>query len=425
MKNRLRINIFILITAILFVIVLVISNVGVASVKMATVPGSYGETYAKSHHIKSASLSDSNKDYFDQRYELFDYNFEDGGIVLEKYSGVSENLVIPIRIGGDYVVGFGDGFFTGLNNAVKNVYVPETITKVPSKPANNITVYCADESLFDGWKTETQYDSEFVNYLLGDLEFSYNVNGNAVDITGYTGNAKDIVVIPSYINGTPVRNVSMDMLGVAEIFVIPETVTSITGTAVKAVFGIQFAIQLVFTVLAFALALLTVNIILPRFKKSNDEYLLSSPQIVVTALYVLLQAAFCIVTVYFLNVPLIVSIAVSCILLVVFLGVSFLGGAGREHSKEISENIEEKTSFMRELKESTKNLADGIEDPEAKKAVQGLVDEIRFSKLSGGNTINDESISEKMRELGTYISEKNNPVIIDLSEEIKMLIKQR
>ena len=431
MKNRIRINLFIGIVAVLFIIVLVISNVGIASVNMAVVPGSYGETYAKKHHIRSLSISDSEKNIFDQRYELFNYDYDTTGITIEKYTGSSETLVIPISINGEPVTGIGENFFKDLNSSVKNIYLPGTIIFVEAEPTDNVNIYCSDSSIFKylegdrDWKIETKYDSELVNFLLGDLEFEYNNIGNGVEITRYTGNSTDLIVFPSYINGAPVKSISMDMLGVANGFVIPETVTSITGRTTKAVYGATFAIQLFFTIIAFVLSLVSVNIILPRFKKNNGEYLLSSSQMIVTILYVLLQAAFCIVVVYYVPLPLLISIAVSCVLLIVFVAASFLGGAGREHSKEVSEKIEEKTNFMRDLKESTKYLADGIENPEAKKAVQGLVDEIRFSKLSDGNISNDVIISEKMDELKKYICENNTPMIVDVSNEIKKLIKQR
>ena len=431
MKNRARVNVFICITAVLFIIVLVISNVGVAAVKMATVPGSYGEDYAKKHLLKTVSISDSDKGYFDQRYETFDYNYEDGGIVIEKYSGNSESLTIPMQIGGDYVIGIGEAFFDNLSASVKNVYLPETIIHVDAKPTDKVNIYCTDSSVFKAlegdkeWKIETRYDSEFVNFLLGDLEFSYNTTGNEIDITGYIGNDKDLVVIPSYINGVPVRKVTMNMLGTAGAFVIPETVTSITGRTTKAVFGLQFAIQLAFTVLAFLLALIVVNVVLPRFKKDNSEFLLSAPQVIVAILYVVLQAAFCIVTVYFIHVPLLVSIAVSCVLLVVFITMSFLGGAQREHSKAISEKIEEDTSFMRNLKESTKYLADGIEDEEAKKAVEKLVEEIKFSKLKGRDVDLDNKLEFGVSEMRKLVDEKNHQGIVEKASELISLLKKR
>jgi len=431
MKNRLRINLFIGIVAVLFIIVLVISNVGIASVNMAVVPGSYGETYAKRHHINSLAISDSEKNLFDQRYELFDYDYDKTGITIEKYTGSSETLVIPISINGEIVTGIGENFFKDLNSSVKNIYLPETIIFVEAEPTDKVNIYCSDSSIFkylEGdreWKIETKYDSELVNFLLGDLEFEYNNIGNGVEITRYTGNATDLIVFPSYINGAPVKSISMDMLGVANGFVIPETVTSITGRTTKAVYGATFAIQLIFTIIAFVLSLVSVNIILPRFKKNNGEYLLSSSQMIVTILYVLLQAAFCIVVVYFVPLPLLISIAVSGVLLIVFVAVSFLGGAGREHSKEVSEKIEEKTNFMRDLKESTKYLADGIEDPEAKKTVQGLVDEIRFSKLSSSDDKTDMRIAAEIKELEELIAQKEYSDILDKCNSISGLIKKR
>ena len=430
MKNRVRINVFIIITAIIFAAILVISNVWVASVGVATTQGSYAESYAKKHHLKQVSLSDNQKKYFDERYESFEYNFEKNGIVLEKYAGVSETLVVPLSVDGNVVIGIGENFFKDLNSSVKSVYLPETITEIKADSTGNVTIYCTDEEHFKSLlgkdaKIETYNESEFVNYFLDTMDFDYNINGSEVEITHYNGNVTDIVVIPSYINGMPVRTLSLDMLGKAGTFVIPDTVTSITGMTKKVVFGIQLAVQLCFTILAFLFSLIMVNIILPRFRKNNSEYLLSSSQIIVTILYVIAQVAFCIVTIYFVRIPPLLSIVVSAVILVAYIACVLLGGAGREHAKEVSQKIEEDTSFMRNLKESTKNLADGIEDEEAKKAVEKLVEEIRFSKLKGGDDALDNRIGNSLDELKNKISSNDFAGIKEDVSIITSLLKKR
>ncbi len=431
MKSRIRINVFIGIAAIIFVAIFVLSNVFVASVGMATVPGSYAEKYAKKHHLKSVSISDNQKEFFNQKYELFDYDYENGGIMIENYLGKSEELVIPMEIEGKLVIGIGENFFEKLNSSVKNVYLPESIIFVDAEPYDGVTVYCTDDSIFKilhgdkEWKIETRYESEFVNFLLGDLQFDYNVKGDEIEITNYTGNYTDLVVIPSYISGIPVKTISMDMLGSADAFVVPETVISITGMTSKVVYGFQFAIQLIFTCLAFFLSLIMVNVVYGRINKNDTEYLISGPQIVGTVLYVLAQVVFCIVTIYFIRIPDLISVVVSSAILLIYIAISFLGGAGREHSKKVSEKIEEKTSFMKELKESTKYLAEGIEDENAKKKVQELVEEIRFSKLNGGSKEKDFEIEQRIIEIKNLIDQRSYMEVSDKANELIWIIKQR
>ena len=429
MKNRIKINILIGIVAILFVFILVISNIFVASVKMIVVPGSYAETYAKKHHLSTTKISDSEMTKYDQRYELFDYNTGVGGSLhLSGYQGCSETLVIPAIINGDIVSNIDSSFFENLDPSVKKIYIPNTLDYVKGTPSKEIAIYCKYPSIFvdmrdtSGNFKELQ-DSDEINFGLRDLEFEYNTLPDGIDITKYTGKDSAIIIIPSHINGIPVTSISMDLLGAGPTFYIPETVTSITGETTKAIFGMTFAVQLIFTIIAFVLALVSVNIVIPIFNKNNKEYLLSSPQIIVTVLYLLFQSLICILVVYFIRIPLLVSIVISCVLLVIYIAISFIGGTGREHSKGIAEKIEEKTAFMRDLKESTKHLADGIEDEKAKKAVQELVDEIRFSKLSESSI--DETIMNQVKELKNSINEKDYQKIKEQSIQIKNLIKKR
>ena len=329
------------------------------------------------------------------------------------------------------VIGIGKDFFDNLDSSVKKVVLPESIIVVEAEPSNKVKIYCTNESIFQilhgnqEWNIETRYESEFENFFLGDLEYSYNVNGNEIEITNYNGNYTDIAVIPSYINGLPVRSLSLDMLGKAGAFVIPETVNSITGMTTKMVYGFQFAVQLIFTILAFVLSMIMVNIILPRFTKDNNEFFLSGGQMVVTILYVILQVAFCIVTIYIIRIPALLSIVISAVLLAVFIAGTMLGGAGREHSKEVSQKIEENTSFMKNLKESTKYLADGIEDEETKKCVQELVDEIRFCKLNGKDDSLDNRIESSIEEMKNKIRNKEYEGIKSDVDAIVAMLKQR
>ena len=80
---------------------------------------------------------------------------------------------------------------------------------------------------------------------------------------------------------------------------------------------------------------------------------------------------------------------------------------------------------MRNLKESTKNLADGIEDEEAKKAVEKLVEEIRFSKLKGGDDALDNRIGNSLDELKNKISSNDFAGIKEDVSIITSLLKKR
>ena len=321
-KNQFLLNIFVIIAGAIFALVLIIGNVGRISASVAVVPGSYGEQYAQKNNLKVVELADSEKGYFDERYETFDYMVNGDEIIVENYKGVSSDLVIPALIEGKAVTVLGENFVGGLNG-VKNLFIPPTVTDIQGDVDENITIHCyedtivyekylaekeakekesekaaedaekdasqdsengsldSEETMLAGnqseeaeeseaeWKFEPLYDSDFVNFLLDDLQFAYNMKGVTAEVTKYYGN-DDLVVIPSYINGYPVTDISMDLLGTAKGIVIPATVTSITGTSSKLIYSPLFAIELIFSLVAIVLSLITVNVLLPRYRKDNS-----------------------------------------------------------------------------------------------------------------------------------------------------------
>lgn len=296
-KNQILLNIYVLIAAVIFCAVLILGNVGRAAANVAVVPGSYGETYALNNKLNVVSLSDSEKGYFDQRYESFDYNTSGNGITLEKYKGNSNELVVPAFIGDKTVVALSENFIRSLTS-VKRLYVPNTVIEIAGEPDESIILCCyKDSELYKEylksqekeeasdavenseeaskqWNIELLYDSDYVNFNLGDIPFEYNLKGTNVEITRYNGN-DSTVVIPSHVDGYPVTSIAMNLLGRPDLIVIPDTVVDISGTSAKLVYSPVFAIELIFSVIAIILTLLSVNVLLPRYRKSTSEYLLT------------------------------------------------------------------------------------------------------------------------------------------------------
>ena len=129
-KNRIFLNIIIIVIAIIFSIILVIGNVGRAVSNVAVVPGSYAEEYAEKNRLNVVKLADSQQIFFDQRYETFDYEVEnDDTITLERYSGSSINLVIPAFIDGRLVTSLSEDFMKSLST-VKNAYISNAVREI-------------------------------------------------------------------------------------------------------------------------------------------------------------------------------------------------------------------------------------------------------------------------------------------------------
>ncbi len=430
-KQVVGLNIFVILVAIAYALIMIIGNVSVAKSSVATISGSYGEQYAIENHLNQVVLADSEQVYFDQRYELFDYNVNDGKITLENYSGKSSDLVIPKSIGGVKITALGENFISSLDT-VKNVYLPLNVREILGEVDTNITIHCPENATLiadyeeTDWNIEVVYDSDFINFELGDIPFQYNLNEANAEITRYDGN-EELVVVPSYINGYPVTTVSMDFLGTAEVIVIPETVTNITGSSVQVLYSPVFMIELIFTIFAFVVAIITVNVLLPRYRKNTEEYLLTGNQIVAVILYVVVQTIFGIAATYFLMISAFIALIISLIIIGGFVAILMLGGAGRKHVKKLEAHVAEKTSGMKAIKDSSRNMASEIRNPELRKQVQRLVDEIRFSDAVSRADLNDieSEIEDAIQELKKSISAGDEDAIKNNVECTMQLVKER
>lgn len=431
-RSVLGLNVFIILAAVIYVFVLIIGNVGVKKAFVAIIPGSYGDQYAQDNHLNVVELSDSQKQYFDQRYETFDYDIDDNGnIVLQNYHGTSTDLIIPVTIDGRAVYTLGESLIASIKS-VKNLYISPLVTTIEGDPDPTIIICCQDDNSFyiknkdAGWTFELYHDSDFINFDLGDIPFEYNQNGNNIELTQYTGH-DSIVVIPSYINGYPVTDISFNLIGKTNTYVIPETVRNISGASVKFIYSATFAIELFFTLLAFVIALLVVDVIMPRYRKDDSEYLLSGSQIIALILYVVAQTVFGIIVIYYRYCPAYTALIISLLVFGAFIAVMLLGGAGRSHAKAVAADIAAKTSRMKSIKEDSKNLAEGIKDNELRKKVQRVVDEIRFSDPVSRDDLDDleSDIERFIFELKKAKSSGDEGEISTIADELLEIVKER
>lgn len=145
--KRKTFNIITIIFAIVYALILILGNVYYVSLPVAVVPGSYAEEFANSKMLRQIDVADSERGYFDWRYELFKYNTTDNNnLSLEQYNGSSKNLVIPAEIDGHMVTRLGKDFFAGLN--LSSIYLPVTMISIDAEPVKGLKVYCDKDSVF-------------------------------------------------------------------------------------------------------------------------------------------------------------------------------------------------------------------------------------------------------------------------------------
>ncbi|MBR5419567.1 MAG: hypothetical protein IK115_00310 [Lachnospiraceae bacterium] len=429
--RQLLLSIIILLIALIYSGVLILGRIGVVKSNVAVISGSYGDQFAKDNKLNVVELADSQKGYFDQHYELFDYNIDGGTISLERYDGKSRELIIPAKINGVSVTTISGNMIEGLNG-VEKLYISPAIREISGEPVEKPLICCTEDNRFYkenadvGWKFELIYDSDFINYDLGDIPFEYNIKADGAEITAWHG-SDEILVIPAYINGYPVTEVSMNILGTADITVIPETVKSISGEVKRFVFPVTLAIELIATVAAFLIALICINVLLPRYRKGNEEYVLNGGQMVLAIAYVLLQTIFSIYAINSKGFSPYIALIVSLIIFVVFMVLMFAGGIGREHAKAVDAKIERKTEKMKSIKYMCKGMADNVKDEELRKKVQQLEEEIRYSDPSSRSDLEEmeNEIESLLAELLGVIAKKDNDSVIDITDRLTEIVKKR
>ncbi len=428
--KRSHFNIITAILAVVYIGMLILGNVIYTAIPVATVPGSYAEKFAKDNMLHQINVPDSEKKFFDFRYENFDYNTTDQDTLsIENYSGKSKDLMIPGFINGKMVTAIGEHFFDNLD--IDSIYLPETIVEILAEPNDKITVYCKKDCPFyslnkdsEDWKIETVYDSEFYNPLCADIPFMYNDNGSSIELVEYTGDDKNIV-IPSHIDGKPVTTVSFNLLGRYDMVVFPDTVNEITGKVSAWVFSRVLVVEVLFTIIAFVLVIIAVNVVLPRYSKSIREYMLSGPQMIVSIAYLIIQIYLSFRYIYLRPISAGMAFIISFILLIAYLTFVFAMNRGREHSIKVTEKVAEETSSIRNLQSISRGLTDGIKDPETKKAVSRVVDEIRYTQAKSKDKEIELIVMDELYNLKDLINGENKEGIIGKCNEIINLMKNR
>ena len=427
--KRAKYNLLAILILAVFTIVLVLGNVFYARISVATVSGSYAEEFAKKYHLKMVEVPDNFKGDLDLRYETFEYNIPSTGIVLERYNCISKELVIPEVYEGTNVIGLSDDFFKVCE--AEKLYIPPTVSTFPAEAAKNVTLVVPDDStvreelIEKGWNVETYADSEAPNFFLSEIPFGYNDLGDSIELTMYTGD-EDILVVPSHINGKPVTSIAFDMFGRVSLVIIPSTVTNISGT-VGVIFSTKtFVIEIIFTLIAFVLSMLVLNLKMPKLSEAN-EYHLTGPQVVLSFVYLIAQSVFAILAIYKLNLSPYASLAISAAMMVAYLLGVAMGGTGRKLAIKVVEKEEASVVWMDKMRADTAHLADGITDRETKKAVERVTEEIRYSNPRSYASLKNEekNIEDEINHLKVLIDIQDYEGVKRTCSELTAALKQR
>lgn len=207
----------------------------------------------------------------------------------------------------------------------------------------------------------------------------------------------------------------------------PGIVTQAVGTDGVVFCRDVFPIVFVFTIIAFVLSLTLINVLFFRYGKKTEEYMLTVNQMIAVFGYLIAQLLFSFAVTGILYLSPFMVLIICLVILLLFLAVFLLGGIGRTHVQEMDDKLAKETYNIKRLREQSKDLAEQIENPELRKQVQRLVDEIRFADAVSREDLEDleADLAQAILRLKEDISKKDESAIEEAARQAMELVQER
>ena len=228
-------------------------------------------------------------------------------------------------------------------------------------------------------------DSE-LNELKSNDNFTYNIKNNQIEVTGYKGSEKQII-IPETIENLPVTTISMSLDKMPSEIYIPSSVITINQIIDENINN-NFYLAIIIELVALIITLLIILIL--NKKKNQDK------TVYITFLYILSIIYLLTVNMYaYLNINnlLTITIVTTIIYFILFLPLYFVKNRLKEYDKKVN-NIQ---NFI----EEALNIAKKINN-------QDLIEALKFS---------DPVSSEFTKESEKIILEKLNETVKTKDDE--------
>ena len=228
-------------------------------------------------------------------------------------------------------------------------------------------------------------DSE-LNELKSNNNFTYNIKNNQIEVTGYKGNEKQII-IPETIENLPVTIISMNLDKMPSEIYIPSSVITINQIIDENINN-NFYLTIIIELIALIITLLIILIL--NKKKNQDK------TVYITFLYILSIIYLFAINMYaYLNINnlLTITIVTTIIYFILFLPLYFVKNRLKEYDKKVN-NIQTFT-------EEALNIAKKINN-------QDLIESLKFS---------DPVSSEFTKEIENTILEKLNKTVKTKDDE--------
>ena len=378
------------------------------SIKLTSHNNQNVQNYAEKNNFNYQNISDSELNELKSN-DNFTYNIKNNQIEITGYKGSEKQIIIPETIENLPVTTIS----MSLDKAPSEIYIPSSVITINQiideniKSINNSSIKLTSHNNQNvqnyAEKNNFNYqnisDSE-LNELKSNDNFTYNIKNNQIEITGYKGSEKQII-IPETIENLPVTTISMSLDKAPSEIYIPSSVITINQIIDENINN-NFYLAIIIELVALIITLLIILIL--NKKKNQDK------TVYITFLYILSIIYLFAINIYaYLNINnlLIITIVTTIIYFIIFLPLYFVKNRLKEYDKKIN-NIQ---NFI----EEALNIAKKINN-------QDLVEALKFSDpisseftkeseeaiLEKLNKTADNPTEEKINEILNLIIERNN-----------------
>ena len=398
--------IIILISAIFLTLTYLNKPFNNSSIKLTSHNNQNAQNYAEKNNFNYQNISDSELNELKSN-DNFTYNIKNNQIEITGYKGSEKQIIIPETIENLPVTTIS----MSLDKAPSEIYIPSSVItinqiideniKSPNNSSIKLTSHNNQNAQNYAEKNNFNYqnisDSE-LNELKSNDNFTYNIKNNQIEVTGYKGSEKQII-IPETIENLPVTIISMSLDKMPSEIYIPSSVITINQIIDENINN-NFYLTIIIELIALIITLLVILIL--NKKKNQDK------TVYITFLYILSIIYLFAINMYaYLNINnlLTITIVTTIIYFILFLPLYFVKNRLKEYDKKVN-NIQTFT-------EEALNIAKKINN-------QDLIESLKFS---------DPVSSEFTKEIENTILEKLNKTVKtkdneNINEIINLIIER-
>ena len=382
------------------------------SIKLTSHNNQNVQNYAEKNNFNYQNISDSELNELKSN-DNFTYNIKNNQIEVTGYKGSEKQIIIPETIENLPVTTIS----MSLDKAPSEIYIPSSVItinqiideniisinnssiKLTSHNNQNVQNY-AEKNNFN---YQNISDSE-LNELKSNDNFTYNIKNNQIEVTGYKGSEKQII-IPETIENLPVTTISMNLDKVPSKIYIPSSVITINQIIDENINN-NFYLTIIIELIALIITLLVISIL--NKKKNQDK------TVYITFLYILSIIYLFAINIYaYLNINnlLTITIITTIIYFILFLPLYLVKNRLKEYDKKVNNT----QIFI----EEALNIAKKINN-------QDLIETLKFSDpvSSEFTKESEKTILEKLNETAKTKDDENINEIINLIIERNNICKK-